>query len=159
MPPFLNATNIALIPKTKNPASVSDFRPISLCNVVYKLISKVLANRLKFILNSIISPVQSAFIPGRMITDNVLAAYETLHTMHSWMGGKKGYMAVKLDISKAYDRVEWRFLEAVMFKMGFATRWVQLVMMCVKSVHYAVLINGRPCGQISPERGLRQGGP
>jgi hypothetical protein len=115
----LNSTYIALIPKLNNLACVMDFRPISLCNVMYKIISKVLANRLKVILPHIISPYQSAFIPGRLITDNILAAYETLHTMHTRMKGKQDYMAVKIDMNKAYDRVEWGFLESVMEKMGF----------------------------------------
>jgi hypothetical protein len=86
----LNSTFLALIPKTKNPACVTEFCPISLCNVLYKIISKVLANRLKVILPHIISQSQSAFISRKLITDNVLAAYETLHIMHSKMGGKKG---------------------------------------------------------------------
>lgn len=98
MPNELNSMNIALIPKKKNPICVADFRPISLCNVIYKLISKVLANHLKGMLKHIISPTQSAFIPGRLITDNVLATYETLHTMHSRIWGKKGFMAIKLDM-------------------------------------------------------------
>lgn len=99
----LNSTFIALIPKATPSTKVTEFRPISLCNVLYKLIAKVLANRLKQVLPHIISSTQSAFILGHLIMDNVLVAYETLHTMVARLRGKKGFMAIKLDISKAYD--------------------------------------------------------
>jgi len=155
----INETFIALIPKMERVSNVADFRPISLCNVIYKLVSKVLANRLKLVLPSIISQHQSAFVPGRLITDNILIAYEALHTMNSRMKGKKGFMAAKIDMRKAYDRVEWPFLEAMMRTMGFEERWITLVMTCVRSVTYSILVNSQPYGKIVPSRGLRQGDP
>jgi hypothetical protein len=155
MPENLNLTHIALIPKVTTPTCVTEFRPISLCNALYKLISKVLANRLKRVLPSLVAPTQSAFVLGRLITDNILAAYETLHTMHTHIKGKKGFIVVKLDMSKAYDRVEWGFLEETMRWMGFAPRWIHLIMMCVTMVKYSILVNGEPCGNIKPSRGLR----
>jgi hypothetical protein len=143
----------------QKPVNVSDFRPISLCNVIFKLISKVLANRLKQVLPDIISCNQSAFIPGRLISDNILVAYETLHTMKNQLWSKVGYLGIKLDMSKAFDRVEWPFLEAVMLKMGFDPRWVCLVMKCVTSVRYSIIVNGNPVGDFTHSRGIRQGDP
>jgi hypothetical protein len=159
IPPGWNDTWVALIPKVKNPQYMKDLRSISLCNVVYKLVSKVLANRLKTILDGIISPNQSAFVPGRLITDNVLLAYEVNHFMQSKRRGTVGYASVKLDMSKAYDRVEWVFLEKMMRKMGFHDKWIQLLMKCYSTVKYKFKINGVLTEEVIPERGLRQGDP
>jgi hypothetical protein len=155
----INFTNIVLIPKVKNPESMSQFRPISLCNVLYKIISKVLVNRMKVILPNIISDSQSAFIPGRLISDNVIMAFEVLHYLKNLGAGANFQMAAKLDMSKAYDRVEWNFLQAILLKLGFHRRWVSLIMTCVSSTSFAVMVNGVPNGYIKPSRGLRQGDP
>ncbi|KAK4394097.1 hypothetical protein Sango_1880500 [Sesamum angolense] len=132
--PLLNFTDIVLIPKCSNPVNVSQFRPISLCNVVYKLVSKTIANRLKLVLDSIISPSQLAFIPGRLIIDNVLVAFEVNHFLKNKRGGKEESVAIKLDMSKAYDRIEWGFLKRILLKMGFQTCIVKMIMSCVSSV-------------------------
>ena len=142
MPPGLNETFICLIPKVKSPQKITEFHPISLCNVSYKIISKVLANWLKKILADVINESQSAFVPGRQIMDNVLVAFETMHYINGRRKGKKALMALKLDMSKAYDRVEWRYLEVIMQKLGFSERWIALVLMCISTISYSLLING-----------------
>uniref|UniRef100_A0A2N9IFV5 Reverse transcriptase domain-containing protein n=1 Tax=Fagus sylvatica TaxID=28930 RepID=A0A2N9IFV5_FAGSY len=127
----VNHTHIVLIPKKKNLDKMGNYRPISLCNVIYKLISKVLANRLKTVLAGIISDSQNAFVLRRLITDNVEVAFEILNSLKNRRTSSKGLMALKLNMSKAYDRVKWSFLELIMRKLGFAERWVALVMECI----------------------------
>ncbi|XP_058784794.1 uncharacterized protein LOC131659630 [Vicia villosa] len=158
-PPELNETNICLIPKCPNPKNMKDLRPISLCNVVYKLISKVLANRLKLVLDKCVLEEQSAFIEGRSILDNAMVATEIIHALKRKTSGNMANLALKIDISKAYDRVDWGFLREIMRRMGFDERWIHWLLMCVTSVHYSVLVNSDRVEPIFPGRGLRQGDP
>ena len=133
-----------LLPKVKDPKQVQDFHPISLCNVAYKLASKILANRLKPFLPNLVCENQSTFVVERLITDNILVASETMFHISQKRKGKVGEMALKLDMSKAYDRVEWICLEQIMIKLGFSRRWVGLMMQCITTVSYAIRINEHP---------------
>ena len=158
-PTKFNETHIVLVPKTESPKRVTEYRPINLCNVIYKLASKTLANRLKKILPSIINDTQSAFVKGRLITDNGLVAFEAMHQINLKKSGTIGEMALKLDMSKAYDMVEWACLEKIIEKLGFHSRWRRLMTQCISSVTYVVRVNRKPSGHIIPSIGLCQGDP
>lgn len=120
----LNETFMVLIPKLKDPKKVFEYRPISLCNVVYKLISKMLSNRQKNIFPSIISKSQSTSVNERLITDNVILAIKAFHSMHvGYMYIGKPFRVVKLDMMKAYDRVEWGFLHECCKRWDFLLNW------------------------------------
>ncbi|XP_031101984.1 uncharacterized protein LOC116005889 [Ipomoea triloba] len=117
MPTGLNVTNVVLIPKKKNPERVSDLRLIALCNVAYKVLAKVIANHMKEVLHLVISPTQSAFVPDRLISDNIIVAGEVGHYLRCKRTGTTGWAALKLDMAKAYDRMEWSFLEGMLSAM------------------------------------------
>lgn len=159
MPQKLNDTLVVLTPKKNVPEVIGDLRPISVCNVLIKIVTKMLANMMKTILPSITLETQSAFISGRIITDNVVAAFEVNHWMHKKTQGKMGFSALKIDMSKAYDRVERNFLRSMLRKMGFANKWIDWIHLCVSMIKYSFLLSVKKIGLIIPSRGLRKRDP
>lgn len=156
-PKWLTHTNIALIPKVKSPQQFPDMRPISLCNVISKIFSKVLNSRLSRILPSLICRNQSGFIKGRSISENILLAQEIIHDI-----GKPnvdGNVVLTLDMAKAYVRVSWPFLCILMRRMGFCEIWIDMIFRHVSSNWYSLLINGNRHDFFKSERGLIQGDP
>lgn len=125
----VNKTCVVLIPKCENPKRIMKFIPISCCNLLYKIISKTMANKLKSFLGDIVSVNQIAFMPERLIIDNALVAFEIFHTMKRRSGGREGTVSLKLDMKKAHGRVKWVFLEQVMYKMGFSDNLYCVYMM------------------------------
>lgn len=154
-----NKTNIVLIHKVAYRKYVVDYPPIGLYNVLYKVLSKTLVNMLKVVLPNLILENQSALIPQRLITDNALVAFEIFHCMKRKTKGNNGEMVVKLDISKAYDRVGWTFLDAIMTKLGFCRKWIDMILSCILSVTSLFVIIGVVCSDVTPTKGLRQGIP
>jgi hypothetical protein len=149
----INNTFIVLILKVVSPKELGQFRPINLCNVLYKIASKLVTNRLKKLLPDIISEEQSAFVPGRLITyNNIITAYECLHVMKQKRPAEERYCALKLGMKKAYNRVEWPYLRAVMLRIGFHLNWVNMVMRLVTSVSFAVLFNDECLASFTPSR-------
>lgn len=158
MPNNINHTLLVLLPKTNTANSPDDFRPISLCTVLYKTISKVLATRKKLFLHQCISKYQSAFILSRNISDNCILAQELFHSMQR-STRSEGLVALKLDLSKAYDRVDWNFLVNMLTLFGFPQVFITWIYQCISTASYSVLINGQQHGYITPSRGIRQGCP
>jgi hypothetical protein len=147
-----------LIPKVEQPSNFKEFRPISLCNTIYKLITKVLVNRLRPMLDQSIGPFQSSFLPGRSTSYNAIILQEVVHTMRK-SKRKKGDVVYKLDLEKAYDNVSWDFLKSCLEDFGFPTLTINLIMHCVTSSSLSLIWNGNRLPSFIPTKGLRQGDP
>ena len=158
LPPSINETFLALIPKDDNPESPSQFRPIGLCNVTYKIITKAIVNRIKAIMPKITSCTQTSFVPGRQITDNIVIVQEVLHTMRRKKSGKQ-YMTIKIDFEKAYDRLKWSFIRDTLVEMNFPLRLIEVIMECVTTASMRILWNGEKTESFTPSRGVTQGDP
>lgn len=151
MPEGWNHTQLCLLPKVTHPTEMTDMRPISLCTIQYKIISRIQCERLKLILPDIVSDTQGAIVSGRLITDNVIVAHELVHGLRTNTKVGETFTALKTDMSKAYDRVESNFVETLLEKLGFERTWVRWVMSCINSVTFGVLLNGLSHGFIRPE--------
>ena len=156
VPSSINSTFIALIPKTDHPINFGDFRPISLCNLCYKLISKVAAMRLKPYLDSFISPQQFGFLKNRLIHGPVAITQEVLHSVKLL---KKSALILKLDLTKAFDRVNWTYIRLLLLQIGVPLVGVNWIMGCITSANFAVIVNGAPSSFFPASRGIRQGCP
>lgn len=152
-----NSTTLVLIPKVQNAANITDFRPISCCNTLYKVISRLLASKLKVVLPDLISLNQSAFIPGRLLVENVLLATELING-YSWKNVSSRAM-LKVDLRKAFDSVKWDFLIFTMCAMNFPESFITLVHQCISTTRFSVAINGELSGYFGGSGGLRQGDP
>ncbi|XP_026443893.1 uncharacterized protein LOC113344037 [Papaver somniferum] len=153
----VNSTFITLVSKCDNPATISDFRRIACCNVIYKCITNILANRLKVVMRGLISSNQSAFISSRSIQDNIMLAHELVRNYHRPKGVSR--CALKVDLKKAYDSVKSEAVLEAMSKFGFPSQFITWVKLCISSAKFFILVNGSPYGFFGAKRGLRQGCP
>lgn len=150
----LNETNLVLIPKVENSERVNQLRPISrLCNVAYKLVTKVMTNRLKGVMSDLVSSNQSSFVADRQITDNIVIYQEILHTIRTERGST-GCMVLKIDLEKAYDRLDWRFIWSTLKEIGLNNNYIRNIMSCVETARMSILWDGRNLERFKPERGV-----
>lgn len=151
-----NTTFIALIPKSDNPGSFKDFCPISLCSCIYKIIAKIIANCLHPILSSHISSEQFSFLQDHQIHEVVGMAQEVLHSVQTM---KLKGMILKVDLSKAFDRVSWLYIKILLTHFGVPIEFIQRIMCCILNITFSVLINGSTSHFFHSERGPKQGCP
>lgn len=155
LPKGINSTILALIPKKLDSMEMKDYRPIACCNVIYKVVSKILANRLKKILPRIITESQSAFVQGRLLMENVLLASELVKGYHKENISPRCVM--NIDISKAFDSVQWEFVLKSLRTWGFPEKFIHWIKLCITSPWFSVQVNGDLAGYFQSSRGLRQG--
>lgn len=151
-----NATFLTLIPNEEGADAPSLFRPISLCNVIYKITSKIIANRIKPLLPDLISEEQSGFVAGRQILDGILLVNEVVHSLRTT---KKLGMLINLNLAKAFDKINWDFIKAILTAFGFGDNFIQWIMGLISSSFFSILLNGSPSKCFTPTRGIRQGDP
>jgi hypothetical protein len=154
----VNDTLLVFIPKVQHPTMIQQVRPKGLCNVTYKLVTKVIANRLKDLMPKVVSPFQSSFVPGRHSKDNIIIAQEMIHSMKG-LKGRKQFMTIKLDLEKAYDRLNWKFIDETLKAIGIPHKLRSLIIECITSPNIQVLWNGSITEAFTPSRGIRQGCP
>jgi len=154
--PSLNATFLALVPKGDEQNTPDNYKLIALCNVIYKLISKVLANRLKPLLPLLISPEQTGYVEGRQIMDDIILSNEVIHSLKIL---KNPGMILKLDLSKAFDKLSWNYIHQMLVAFGFNSTWTRWIMNLISSPYFSVLLNGTPSSPFHPSRSICQGDP
>lgn len=152
----LNETYICLIPKRKEAKTVHDYRPISLIPCTYKILARVFSERLKKVLPLTISDQQYAFVEGRQILDSALIANEIID---DWQARKLEGVVIQLDLEKAFDMVDWDFLDMVLKHKGFGEKWRKWIRACISTTSFSIIINGKSSGKFTATRGLRQGDP
>lgn len=151
---YINCTTVTFIPKVKPPYTIKQFRPISCCTILYKLISKILTTSLQGVMDNIIDQSQSIFF-GRIISDYIIISHELVKGY-----GRKGVSPrcmIKVDMQKAYDSLEWPYLEQILYVANFSYLFIEWIMTCVRSVSYSIIINGQPSTPFQAKKGLRQG--
>ena len=158
VPEYLNKTHITLIPKIQSPKTLGNYRPISLCNTIYKIVTKIIVARLRPFLDKLISPLQIGFVPGKRDINNAIIAQEVIHSI-SKKRGKVGYMVLKIDLEKAYDKLEWSFIRDILFRVNLPLDLIEVIMSCVSMVSTSIMVNGEALDLIYPSRVIRQGDP
>jgi hypothetical protein len=152
----LNSTMITPIPKENEAKTLDRYKTIALCNVVYKIISNVIENRLKHLLPTLVTQEQACFVEGRKIMNNIIQAHEIIHTLKVQ---KRGGMIIQLDIAKYYDKISWHYMVKTLEAFGFNQHWINWIVSLVSTTSYSLLINGALAKPFWPMRGIRQGYP
>lgn len=158
IPKQSNKPLICLIPKTVDNSNLRNVRPIGLCNTTYKLVSKIIVNKIKPILHDIIGPCQASFLTNRRASYNVIIVQEFISHFNR-MKGMKASMMLKINLEKAFDRIEWSYIREILLYFHFPKKLIELIMSCISSSTIEILVNGRKTNPFHPSRGIRQGDP